>query len=149
MDTVTLIRSAIRGLFAVADPVLTAQLRAVLGSGDKYVTAAKPVIDWDDQAARDALVDSRARDGYALLQVLEVQPELPEPLAQAAALLAMVLGQDIETDESGGLHIARRVAPDRVISTVDPEARHGHKTSHRGFDGYKGLKGATSGIGPC
>jgi hypothetical protein len=25
-----------------------------------------------------------------------------------------------------------------VISTVDPQARHGHKTSHRGFDGYKG-----------
>lgn len=34
--------------------------------------------------------------------------------------------------------IARRVAKDRIISTVDPEARHGHKTSARGFDGYKG-----------
>ena len=34
--------------------------------------------------------------------------------------------------------IARRVATDRVISTVDPQARHGHKTSARGFDGYKG-----------
>ena len=34
--------------------------------------------------------------------------------------------------------IARAVAPGRVISTVDPEARHGHKTSARGFDGYKG-----------
>ena len=34
--------------------------------------------------------------------------------------------------------IVRGVAPDRVISTVDPEARHGHKTSARGFDGYKG-----------
>jgi len=34
--------------------------------------------------------------------------------------------------------IARRVAKDRVISTVDPQARHGHKTSARGFDGYKG-----------
>jgi len=36
------------------------------------------------------------------------------------------------------LRIARRVAKDRVISTVDPQARHGHKTSARGFDGYKG-----------
>ena len=27
---------------------------------------------------------------------------------------------------------------DRVISTVDPDTRHGHKTSARGFDGYKG-----------
>ena len=35
------------------------------------------------------------------------------------------------------LRIARKVATDRVISTVDPQARHGHKTSHRGFDGYK------------
>jgi hypothetical protein len=26
---------------------------------------------------------------------------------------------------------------DRVISTVDPEARHGHKTAAHGFDGYK------------
>ena len=25
-----------------------------------------------------------------------------------------------------------------MISTVDPQARHGHKTSARGFDGYKG-----------
>jgi hypothetical protein len=25
-----------------------------------------------------------------------------------------------------------------VISTVDPDTRHGHKTRHRGFDGYKG-----------
>src|ERR1043166_7802742 len=25
----------------------------------------------------------------------------------------------------------------RVISTVDPEARHGHKTAAHGFDGYK------------
>ncbi len=34
--------------------------------------------------------------------------------------------------------IARRVAKDRIISTVDPQARHGHKTQARGFDGYKG-----------
>jgi DDE family transposase len=30
------------------------------------------------------------------------------------------------------------VAPNRVISVVDPQARHGHKTNARGFDGYKG-----------
>jgi len=52
--------------------------------------------------------------------------------------LATVLGQDLETGEDGVLRIARKVAPDRVISTVDPQARHGHKTNHRGFDGYKG-----------
>jgi Transposase DDE domain len=52
--------------------------------------------------------------------------------------VATVVGQDLEQTEDGLFRIARRVAPDRVISTVDPEARHGHKTEARGFDGYKG-----------
>jgi hypothetical protein len=140
MDTVTLIRSAVRGLLAAAadaDSDLVVRLRAAIGSGDDYANTAKPGIDWDDQAARDMLVDSRARDGYALLAVLDGVTDLPEPVRQAMRLLATVLGQDLEDDGMGGLRIARKVAADRVISTVDPEARHGHKTSHRGFDGYK------------
>jgi hypothetical protein len=136
MDTVTLIRSAIRGLLAVAGGDLAARLRAGISSGDDYTSAGKPVIDWDDKAARDALVDSRARDGYALLAMLHGR-QVSGPVGQAVRLLATVLGQDLEPDGAGGLRIARRVAPDRIISTVDPEARHGHKTSHRGFDGYK------------
>jgi Transposase DDE domain len=116
---------------------LVQRLRAVLSSGDDYAGAGKPVIDWDDRAARDALVDSRARDGYAMLALLD-GPQWPDPVTQAARLLATVLGQDLEPDDAGVLRIARKVAPDRVISTVDPQARHGHKTSHRGFDGYKG-----------
>ena len=148
MDTITLIRSAIRGLLAAAGHDLAARLRAVLGSGDDYTTTGKPVIDWDDQAARDGLIDSRARDGYALLAVLDGLTGLPEPVGQAMRLLATVLGQDLDIGDDGVLRIARKVAPDRVISTVDPEARHGHKTSHRGFDGYKGhiaiVWGATS-----
>ena len=47
-------------------------------------------------------------------------------------------GQDLEQRENDVFRIARGVAEDRVISTVDPEARHGHKTAARGFDGYKG-----------
>ena len=53
-------------------------------------------------------------------------------------LLAAVVGQDLDEGEDGVFRIARRVARDRIISTVDPDARHGHKTSARGFDGYKG-----------
>lgn len=138
MDTITLIRSAIRGLLAAAGGDLAGRLRAVLSSGDDYSSTGKPVIDWDDKTARDALVDSRARDGYALLAVLDGLTVLPEPVGQAMRLLATVLGQDLEAGEDGTLRIARKVAPDRMISTVDPEARHGHKTNHRGFDGYKG-----------
>jgi hypothetical protein len=57
-------------------------------------------------------------------------------VAEAAELLATVVGQDLEADGDGRFKIARPVAKDRVISTVDPQARHGHKTQARGFDGY-------------
>jgi hypothetical protein len=58
-------------------------------------------------------------------------------VAEAAALLATVTGQDIEETPDGRFRIFEGTAPDRVISTVDPEARHGHKTAAHGFDGYK------------
>jgi hypothetical protein len=136
MDTVTLIRSALRELLAVADPKLEAELRGVLSSGDDYATSAKPQIDWDDPAAREEVIDSRAKDAFACLALLDGR-ELDPPVAQAAALLAAVCGQDLEEDD-GVFRIARKVTKDRIISTVDPEARHGHKTQARGFDGYKG-----------
>jgi hypothetical protein len=137
MDTVTLIRSAIRGLLKVADDALAAGLRSVLSSGDDYATAAKPQIDWDDPEAREALIDSRAKDAFACLALLDGR-ELAGAVADAAVLLATVAGQDLEETDDGMFRVARRVAKDRIISTVDPEARHGHKTSARGFDGYKG-----------
>jgi hypothetical protein len=142
MDTITLIRSAIRALLKGADTVLQSELRAVLTSGDDYASLAKPQIDWDDQAGREQLIDSRAKDGHACRLLLDGRT-LSTAVSEAAELLATVLGQDLEqTDGPDGrpgiFRIARKVAKDRVISTVDPQARHGHKTVHRGFDGYKG-----------
>jgi hypothetical protein len=137
MDTVTLIRSAVRGVFKAADADLNTELRLVIGRDDDYATAGKPVCDYDDAVARRTLIDTLAKDGYAVLGVLEGR-ELDPVLAAAGALLATVLGQDLDIGDDGVFAIARRVAPDRVISTVDPAARHGHKTSARGFDGYKG-----------
>jgi Transposase DDE domain/Transposase domain (DUF772) len=136
-DTVTMIRSALRGLLRVADESVAAELREVLQRDDDYTAAGKPVCDWEDKAAREALVDALARDAYAALAYLDGK-SLTEEVAEAAALLATVVGQDLEQTEDKTFRIARRVAPDRVISTVDPEARHGHKTAARGFDGYKG-----------
>jgi hypothetical protein len=49
MDTITLIRSAIRGLLSVVDAGLAVRLRGLLDSGDGYAGSAKPVIDWDDK----------------------------------------------------------------------------------------------------
>jgi hypothetical protein len=136
MDSITLIRSAIRGLLTAAGAGLAAALGAVLTRGDDYASAAKPGIDWDDEATRAQLIDSRARDGMAILAALDGL-ELDERVGKAARLLATVLGQDITEDDDGHFAIVRGTAADRVISTVDPETRHGHKTSAHGFDGYK------------
>ena len=137
MDTVTLLRSAIRGLLRVCDAELEGELRGLLERDDDYRVAGKPVCDYDDRDAREALVDALARDARALLAALDGR-ELADAVVQAAALLAAVAGQDLDEGEDGVFRIARRVAKDRVISTVDPQARHGHKTAARGFDGYKG-----------
>jgi hypothetical protein len=136
-DTVTLIRSAIRALLKVVDDKLGTELRACCKRDDDYVAAGKPSCDWDDAEAREALIDALARDAHAILAALDGRM-LTTEVQQAAQLLATVVGQDLEQTSAGAFRIARRVAPDRVISTVDPETRHGHKTAARGFDGYKG-----------
>jgi len=136
MDTVTLLRSGIRGLLRVAGEREDA-LRSRLRRDDDYASGGKPTCDWEDPTARTALIDALAQDAGVLLAALDGET-LPDDLAQAAALLATLLGQDLEEGSDGTFRIARRVAPERVISTVDPEARHGHKTKARSFDGYKG-----------
>jgi hypothetical protein len=136
-DTVTMIRSAIRQLLAAANTELKAELRGVLERDDDYVTAGKPACDWDDKVAREQLVADLAADANACLAVLDGR-DLDDHVARIGELLATVVGQDLEETDDGRFRIARRVAKDRVISTVDPDARHGHKTSARGFDGYKG-----------
>jgi len=140
-DTVTQLRSAIRKLLRALDrdhPLLAARVRSVLRRDDDYVAPGKPPCDWDDSEARDQLIDALVRDAHAALEALDGEA-LAGPTAEAAELLALVAGQDIEhdSDSDGVFRIARRVAKDRVISTVDVEARHGHKSRNRRFDGYK------------
>jgi hypothetical protein len=136
-DTVTLLRGAIRGLLRTCPTELAAAVRAALQRKDDYQAAGKPVCDWEDATAREQLVDALFRDGYRALGALRGRQLGPE-VAQAAELLAAVIGQDIEETADGRFIIAQGVAPDRVISVVDPQVRHGHKSNARGFDGYKG-----------
>jgi Transposase domain (DUF772). len=139
-DTVTQLRAAVRKLLTVADRAGAAQLatavRAALARDDSYATPGKPPCDWDDPAAREALVDALVRDCLAALGVLDGR-DLPAPVAEAAELLALVAGQDVAQGEDGVFRIVRKTARDRIISTVDTQARHGHKSRARTFDGYK------------
>ena len=138
-DTVTQLRAAIRkvlvGLGAVGSP-LAATVRRALRRDDDYAGPGKPPCDWDDPAAREALVDELVTDALAALGALDGQA-VPAAASDAVDLLALVAGQDVEAGEDGMFRIARKTARDRVISTVDTQARHGHKSRHRHFDGYK------------
>jgi hypothetical protein len=135
-DTVTMLRGAIRGLLRACPPPLAAKVRALLRRDDDYTAPGKPACDWTDRAAREELVDALVRDAYRAQFALRGE-RLDGRVAEAAALLATVTGQDIEETDDGRFRIFEGTAPDRVISTVDTQARHGHKTAAHGFDGYK------------
>jgi len=111
---------------------------AVLTSGDDYASSDKPQIDWEDAPARERLVDT-PREGRLCLPP-DARRGVNSPMwsPRQPACSRTVVGQDLEEGDDKILRIARKVAKDRVISVVDPEARHGHKTSAHGFDGYKG-----------
>jgi IS5 family transposase len=82
-------------------------------------------------------VSGLVNDALALLEAV-ADLELGAEQAEAVALLALVAGQDVEPGQRpGSWRIARKVAVDRVISTVDPQARHTRKTNAQRRDGYK------------
>jgi hypothetical protein len=132
-DTITQLVAAIRRVRR-----LVPKARGVTLSAHDYDRPGKPECAWDDPQARQALVSGLVNDALAVLAAVG-DLELDAEQAEAAALLALVAGQDVEPGQRpGSWQIARRVAPDRVISTVDPQARHTRKTSAHRRDGYKG-----------
>jgi Transposase DDE domain/Transposase domain (DUF772) len=138
-DTVTQLIGAIRRVRRDV-PGATEVIAAHCTAHD-YDDPGKPTIAWNDAAAREQLVDALVSDAHRVLGHLP-EAELDARAADAVALLALIAGQDVEPVEGsdgtdGRWRIARNVAPDRVISIVDPEARHAHKTVHRRQDGFK------------
>jgi IS5 family transposase len=138
-DTITQLVAAVRRVIREVPGAAT--VVAGHANAHDYSQSGKPRIAWDDAQARGELVDALVGDAHRILAYLPDQ-ELDAKAAEAVALLALVAGQDVEPAEGsdgtdGRWRIATRVAPDRVISTVDPEARHAHKTRSRRQDGYK------------
>jgi hypothetical protein len=141
-DTVTQLVAAVRKV-----------ARAVPGAGEvigrvcklDYSQPGKPGIDWDDPVAKERLVSDLVNDALAVLAGLagpDAPPRDPEA-ADALGLLALVAGQDVEPaggsdGTDGRWRIARKVAPDRVISTVDTQARHTRKSKSKRRDGFRG-----------
>jgi hypothetical protein len=51
--------------------------------------------------------------------------------------LRELIGQDFDVDDDDVPRLHRGTAAGRIISTVDTEMRHGRKSQHQRFDGYK------------
>jgi hypothetical protein len=116
---------------------------AAVGTLD-YSNPGKPPIDWDDPQAKERLVSDLVNDALAVLAGLTGAdaPEREDAAADALGLLALVAGQDVGPAEDsdgtdGRWRIVRKVAPDRVISTVDTQARHTRKSKSACRDGFR------------
>jgi transposase len=138
-DTITQLISAIRRVGRQV-PGAAEQIAAVC-TGHDYSRPGKPSIDWSDPDTKQAVVSMLVNDANALITAL-CGWELDEDGETVVALLALVAGQDVEPAEGsdgtdGRWRIARRVAPERVISTVDPQARHTRKSPSNCRDGYR------------
>jgi len=131
-DTVTQLVAAIRRVRRVVPGAGTVEL----GAHD-YDQPGKPECAWDDPVAKDALVTGLVNDALALLVTIN-PATLNAEQADAFGLLGLVAGQDVEPgDGEGTWRIARGTVSDRVISVVDPESRHVHKSLRTYRDGYK------------
>jgi Transposase DDE domain/Transposase domain (DUF772) len=131
-DTVTQLVAAIRRVRRLVPRAREVQLAA-----HDDGRPGKPECAWDDLEAKQALVSGLVNDALATLAAV-ADVELAGEQGEAVALLALVAGQDVEPGERPGTwRIARKVAADRVISVVDPQARHTRKTSAHKRDGYK------------
>jgi hypothetical protein len=103
-------------------------------------------LDWTDPEQRRVLVGQLVADARVALELAKRAlrgydgdaPQTKE-LREARDLLADLLAQDIDEspEDGGGPQIRKGTARDRVVSTTDPEMRHGHKSHNRSFEGYK------------
>jgi IS5 family transposase len=99
--------------------------------------AGKPACAWNDRADIDRVVTELVTDALTILNALD-GVELDDAQRESVGLLALVAGQDVEPgDTEGTWRIAQETRPDRMVSVIDPESRHAHKTIHNYRDGFK------------
>ena len=140
-DTVTLLCWQIRAVVRLV-PVLGGLAASLAGARWYEPGFGKPDVDWSDQAARDGLVSVLVEDALAVVAAAGGLDGLDSHQLDAVGLLGLLAGQDVEAADGsdgtdGRWRIARRTAPDRVISVVDPDARHARKSRSAKTDGFK------------
>jgi hypothetical protein len=151
-DTVRLVRHGVRRLIdAVAASEEDASTRLDDGLEFDYQRPNdKPDCRWREKAERERMLTRVAQDAERALRAVEQADGLlgDERVVEAHRLLRELVGQDFDVDDAGVPRLHRGTRADRIISTVDPEMRHGRKSQHQRFDGYKLSAAATNGSEP-
>jgi transposase len=147
-DTVRLVRHGVRKLLdAVAAVDEGAAGRLDDGLEFDYVRPGdKPDCRWREKAERERMLTRVAEDAERALRAVEHAEDVlgDEAVEAAHRLLRELIGQDFEIDDDGVPRLYRGTRADRILSTVDPEMRHGRKSSQTRFDGYKLSAAATN-----
>jgi Transposase DDE domain len=147
-DTVRLVRSGVKKLLDAVGAV-DEQAARRLDAGLEFDYARpseKPDCRWREKSERERMLTRVAVDAERALRAVERAEGLleEEAVEDAHALLRELVGQDFEVDEDGVPRLHRGTRQDRILSTVDTEMRHGRKSQHQRFDGFKLHAAATN-----
>jgi Transposase DDE domain/Transposase domain (DUF772) len=140
-DTVRLVRYGVKKLIdavAAVDPGAGRGLADGL-EFDYEKPGEKPDCRWREKAERERMLTRVAQDAQRALVAVEQADGLlcDEQVKTAHDMLRELIGQDFEIDQDGVPKLHRGTASGRIISTIDTEMRHGRKSRHQRFDGYK------------
>ncbi len=129
------IRQTLRA-HAQAAPERHEALLAQLCRGE-YLSAkhTKPVIEWTNKGAREALLVEYVLDAAKLKAACEGIDD--EVLQASLKELLGLIDQDLLIAATGEVSIRKEVAPNRQCSTVDKQMRHARKSRSKRFNGYK------------
>lgn len=147
-DTVRLVRSGVKKLLDAVEAVDEEAARRLDGGleFDYARPSEKPDCRWREKRERERMLTRVAEDAERALRAVERAEGLfaEQAVKDAHALLRELVGQDFDVDEDGVPRLHRGTRQDRILSTVDPEMRHGRKSQHQRFDGYKLHAAATN-----
>ena len=151
-DTVRLVRNGVKKVLDTVTAV-DAEAAGRLDDGlqfDYGRPGEKPDCRWREKAERERMLTRVAEDAERALRAVEQAGGLlaDERVGEAHRLLRELIGQDFDIDDDGIPRLHRGTASGRIISTVDPEMRHGRKSQHQRFDGYKLSASATNSAEP-
>jgi Transposase domain (DUF772)/Transposase DDE domain len=146
-DTVRLVRSGVKKLIDAVGGVDEEAARR-LSDGlefDYHRPAEKPDCRWRERRERERMLTRVAEDAERALRAVERAEGLlaEEAVEDAHTLLRELIGQDFDI-EDGGPRLHRGTRQGRILATVDTEIRHGRKSRHQRFDGYKLSAAATN-----